>query len=297
MTEAAISINKLTKNYGSSRGISNVDLEVATGEVFGFIGPNGAGKSTTIRTMLDLIRPSSGSAKILGLDSRQHSVEIHRRVGYLAGDMETDPGLSGRQYLEYAASLRGGVSRELMDKYIKRLQCDTKKKIKHLSRGNKQKIGLVAALMHDPDLLILDEPTSGLDPLVQAEFNNIIKEQVAKGKTAFISSHILSEVQSICDRVGFIREGKLIKVQSVDSLINEAYRKVRVSFKKAPALAEVKALKGVMDAAATKDTITFSYHGEAKPLIKWLAGQDVTDVVIDEAHLEDVFMEYYEGDK
>ena len=207
MSVPALSFDHVSKKYGSSRGVQKLNFKVDQGEVFGFLGPNGAGKTTTIRMILDFIHTTQGSIKVLGLDSHNEAVAIHKRVGYLSGDMEMDRRLTGRQYLEFVANVRGNVAWSEVQKLVDRLECQTDKKIAYLSRGNKQKIGLVAALMHNPDLLILDEPTSGLDPLIQAEFQKIIREHRAQGKTAFISSHVMSEVEEVCDHIGFIREG------------------------------------------------------------------------------------------
>src|SRR3989344_4975975 len=197
-----IKLNKVTKMYGSSRGVENVSLSVKKGEIFGFLGPNGAGKTTTISLIVDLIRPTSGSIKIFGLDSVENSQEIRQRIGFLAGDFTLDDGLSGWQQLEYFGNLRGNFDKQYVRELAERLACNLNKKFKTLSKGNKQKVGLISALMHKPELLIFDEPTSGLDPLVQEEFHAIIREHQAKGGTAFISSHLLSEIQEICDVVG-----------------------------------------------------------------------------------------------
>ena len=198
---AVIELKNLTKNYGKNRGVSDVTLVVPEGSVFGFLGPNGAGKTTTISMLVDLIRPTSGTVKIFGQDNREHSVENRQKIGFLAGDMAMDNALTGWQQLEYLANLRGGLNRQHAGELAERLKCDLNRKFKTLSSGNRQKIGLIAALMHDPELLIFDEPTSGLDPITQAEFNKIVLEHKAAGKTAFISSHMLSEVQEICDSV------------------------------------------------------------------------------------------------
>jgi ABC-2 type transport system ATP-binding protein len=293
----ALSLRKVTKKYGVSRGVTDLTLDVQKGEVFGFLGPNGAGKSTTIHAILDLIRPDKGTITIFGLDHRTYAVELHRQIGYVAGDMETDPNLTGLQYLTYIAHLRGDLDHALRDTYIKRLGCEVDKKIKHLSRGNKQKIGLVAAFMHDPNLLILDEPTSGLDPLVQSEFNEIIKECKHRGKTVFISSHILSEVQSICDRVGFIREGKLINVQLLEELIRTAFKKVHVTFKDSTALQHLVQLPGAVHMKTQDHSVTFNYKGEATALLSWLAHKPIIDISIADADLESLFLHYYEAEE
>jgi ABC-2 type transport system ATP-binding protein len=293
MPVPAIKFDHVSKNYGSSRGVQELNFTVARGEIFGFLGPNGAGKTTAIRMMLDAIRASQGTIKILGLDSKKDAVSIHQRIGYLSGDMEMDRRLTGRQYLEYLANLRGNVPWSTIQKLIERLDCQTDKKIAYLSRGNKQKIGLVAALMHNPDVLILDEPTSGLDPLIQLEFQKLIREHRAQGKTAFISSHVLSEVQEVCDHVGFIREGLLVDVQSLKSLQQKALRKVRVTLAKpnAKALQKVSGLHNLqVKGREIRCDVTENFDG----LLKALAKLPVKDIVIEEASLDDMFMHYYQ---
>ena len=201
---AIIRTERLTKSYGEHRGIIDVDLEVQAGEVFGFLGPNGAGKTTTIRTLLDLIRPTSGRAFVFDIETTEDPVAIHRRIGYIPGEFALYDRLTGGQTIEYFGNLRGGVDRAYRDAIIKRLDIDTSRKFKEYSKGNKQKVGLVIALQHRPELLVLDEPTSGLDPLVQQSFYELVREAQAEGRTVFLSSHILSEVEKTCDRVAII---------------------------------------------------------------------------------------------
>lgn len=294
MAVPAISLKQLSKKYGSSRGVEDLNLEVQKGEIFGFLGPNGAGKTTTIRLLLDSIRPTSGQALVLGLDSHKNATDIHARVGYLASDMEMDRKLTGRQYLEYVANLRGNVPWSSIQKLIDRLECQVDKKISTLSRGNKQKIGLVAALMHDPDVLIFDEPTSGLDPLIQQEFQKIVRELRRRGKTIFISSHVLGEIQEICDHVGFIREGRLVDVQPLASLRRKAFKNVRVSLSRSKANA-LAGLKGVEGLHVTKTTVQCKFHGNYQQLMEALSKLPVKDVTIEEASLEDLFFHYYEA--
>lgn len=289
----ALQIKDLTKMYDSQHGIQNINLTVPQGEVFGFLGPNGAGKSTTINTIIDLLRPDQGSISVLGLDHKANAKEVRQRMGYLSGDMETDPSLTGRQYLEYAAHLHGRVHKDTIDQLVHRLRSDTSTRIKHLSRGNRQKIGLIAALMHDPDILILDEPTSGLDPLVQSEFNAIIREHKAKGKTTFISSHVLSEVQSICDRVGFIRDGHLIRVSPLRQLMSEASHHITVHFQKKVPVAEVEKLDGVHNLIHEDGTLDFEFSGDINKLIHILHTHPLNNIHITEPNLEDLFMDYY----
>ena len=227
---AVITLEKLTKSYGSSRGIIDVDLEVELGEIFGFLGPNGAGKTTTIRTMLDLIRPTSGKAFVFGIESTTDPVAIHRRVGYIPGEFALYDRLSGKQTLEYFANLRGGVDTAYQASLIDRFELDPGKRFKEYSKGNKQKVGVIAALQHRPELLILDEPTSGLDPLVQQTFFETLREAVADGATVFLSSHILSEVEKTCERVAIIRDGRLAKVDTVEGLRDLAHHQVELRF-------------------------------------------------------------------
>src|SRR3954471_20613835 len=218
MSPAVIRTERLTKSYGEHRGIVDVDLEVRQGEVFGFLGPNGAGKTTTIRTVLDLIRPTSGRALVFGIESTVDPVAIHRRVGYVPGEFALYDRLTGGQTIQYFANLRGGVDAAYQQALIERLDLDPNRRFKELSKGNKQKVGLVIALQHRPELLILDEPTSGLDPLVQQSFYALVREAHEEGRTVFLSSHILSEVERTCDRVAIIRDGQLVKVDRTDAL-------------------------------------------------------------------------------
>lgn len=291
----ALVIHNLTKQYDAKHGIFDIDLEVSRGEVFGFLGPNGAGKSTTINTVLDILRPDKGTVQILELDHHKQTKAVHSQIGYLSGDMETDPTLTGKQYLSYVAHLRGGAGSERIQSLVTRLKADVTTKIKHLSRGSKQKIGLIAALMHDPEILILDEPTSGLDPLIQAQFAAIIREHKTRGKTAFISSHVLSEVQSICDRVGFIRDGRLVDVSTLDALLQKAPRRVTAHFKDTVPEQKLKSLKGVHEARVDNSATTFLFDGNINQLIKLLGSHPLSSLQVAEADLEELFMSYYQG--
>lgn len=291
--QSAICLRHVTKQYDKQHGVFNLTLDVTPGEVFGFLGPNGAGKSTTINTILDLLRPDEGTISIFGLDHRNQSLAVHRRIGYLAGDMETDPNLTGRQYLDYVAHLRHIKDTTIITTLADRLKASLSTKIKYLSRGNKQKIGLIAALMHNPDLLILDEPTSGLDPLIQAEFYAIIRERRSEGKTTFMSSHVLSEVQSICDRVGFIRDGKLMHVDSLDHLLAHAPQHVDVHFAANIPVTALKHLPGLHNAHQEGALVSFDYTGDSNHLLKVLASHSIKSVTIAEPDLEKLFMQYY----
>ena len=292
----ALKLTRVTKHYGKSRGINEISLSIQPGEVFGFLGPNGAGKSTTINTILDLLRPNSGSISIFGDNHKKHGTKLRRRIGYLSGDMETDPSLTGEQYLKFVAQIHGDIASDAIPTLVRRLKCETGKKIKHLSRGNKQKIGLVAALMHDPDLLILDEPTSGLDPLMQGEFNKIIDEHRKRGKTAFISSHVLGEVQTICDRVGFIRDGSLINVSSLDEILQSATKQVRVVFSGPPPKSKLTHLRGAHDFHARDNVVSFKFDGDDNALLHLIAAHKISDLQIAEPDLSDLFMNYYRED-
>lgn len=294
---STIKIDSLTKRYNTQHGIHDINLEVVPGEIFGFLGPNGAGKSTTINTMLDILRADKGSVRILNMDSHNQAKKIHQRAGYLSGDMETDPSLTGMQYLRFVASLHGNVRQGQIAYLANRLKADTTTKIKHLSRGNKQKIGLIAALMHDPDVLILDEPTSGLDPLMQAEFNTIIRERKKEGKTTFISSHVLSEVQSLCDRVGFIRQGRLVEVSTLSDLLQKAPRRITVHLTEDTALDTLQNLPGVRTFRHDDGMAIFLYSGDINALLKTLTKYTLQNLEIADADLEELFMSYYRAEE
>ena len=291
----AIEIKNLTKHYDKLHGIDNVSLEVQKGEIFGFLGPNGAGKSTTINTILDILRPDSGSVQILGIGHREVK-QTHRLIGYLATDMETDPTLTGKQYLSFVAALQKNVKKSYTEELAVRLKADLSIKIKHLSRGNRQKIGLIAALMHRPEVLILDEPTSGLDPLIQSEFYAILREHQAAGKTTFMSSHVLSEVQEVCSRVGFIKDGKLLQVSSLEALLEKASRQVVVRFQTS-APTELEGLDGVKGLQKADGLMRFTFAGDLNKLIRLLAKNPVSHIEISEANLEELFMSYYKKEE
>ncbi len=296
MAKTVLNLDKVTKRYGTSRGIENVSLEVHAGEVFGFLGPNGAGKTTTIRLILDMIRPSAGHISIFNQDSRRQSVDLHRRIGYLSGDIEMDPHLTGKQYITYIANVHGNVSDKRIAHYTSMLNVELHKKIRHLSRGNKQKIGLVIALMHNPELLIFDEPTTGLDPIIQAQFNELIHDFARAGKTVFFSSHILSEVQNICDRVGFIKDGSLVAVQPLEQLLQQSFRKVRILLQRTRDAESLKNLQGMQSVKINGKVISGHFTGDTTKLVQLLARLKPRDVLIEEPQLEDLFMHYYEGD-
>jgi ABC-2 type transport system ATP-binding protein len=283
----------LTKTYGSARGIEDVSLEVEHGEVFGFLGPNGAGKTTTIRTLLDLQRATSGEARIFGLDSRRDSVAIRARTGNLSGDFDFDPKLTGREMLGYIASLRGMRDLGLADRLSQRFEADLERPLGDLSRGNRQKIGLINAFFHDPELLILDEPTSGFDPLMQEEFLALVREQRQNGRTVFLSSHDLDEVQRVCDRVGIIREGRLTAVERVSDLLEQSYRRVRVEFAEPVDPQEFARLPGVESLEPDGRVLTFTVSGGLDPVVKQAARHEVVDLEVGHPNLEEIFVAMY----
>ena len=290
---SVIRTEKLTKSYGPHRGIVDVDLDVQTGEVFGFLGPNGAVKTTTIRTLLDLIRPTSGKAYVFGIESSADPAAIHRRLGYLPGEFALYDRLTGKQTLEYFGNLRGGVDRGYQAELIERFDLDPSRRFREYSKGNKQKVGLVAALQHKPELLLLDEPTSGLDPLVQQTFFSLLRERVDGGGTVFLSSHILSEVERSCDRVAIIREGRLVQVDRVDALRDLAHHQVELRFAGEPPVGEFKRISGVSDVAVEDHLIRLRVFGPIAPVVEAAARLGVTDFLSREPSLEETFLAQY----
>jgi ABC-2 type transport system ATP-binding protein len=290
---AAIETEKLTKYYGRSRGVIDVDLTVEAGQIFGFLGPNGAGKSTTIRLLLDLIRPSAGTARVLGMDVHRDRLAIDRRVSYVPGELSLYPELTGRQLLTYLGNLQGRVDEVYRENLIERVELDTTKQIKSLSRGNKQKVGLVAAFMIRPDLLILDEPTAGLDPFIQLEFESLCEEARAEGRTVFISSHQLPEVEHLCDRVGIIREGRLLAVESIAGLKERALRKLEIDFGSEVPVEAFANLPGDQDHTVDGETLRCTVMGSLDSLIKTAARFEVRNVRSVETSLEEIFLAYY----
>jgi ABC-2 type transport system ATP-binding protein len=292
----AIALEGLTKYYGSTRGIEDLDLEVHEGEVFGFLGPNGAGKSTTISTMLDFIRPTRGTATVLGLDSRRDSVAIHRQVGYLPGELAMYERMTGRELLGYLAALRDLDTGAEIHDLAERLDLDLDRRIRSYSSGNRKKVGLVQAFMHRPRLLILDEPTNGLDPIVQHAFYSLLRETRDEGRTVFLSSHVLPEVERITDRAAIIREGRLMVVAEIDELKRQAQRRVELTFTERVDPAVFSALETVRDVEAFNHTIAITVTGSVDPVFKAAAGYHVETVVSHEGDLESAFLAYYEGD-
>jgi ABC-type multidrug transport system ATPase subunit len=295
---AIIEVEKLTKSYGRRRGIADVSFQVGEGEVFGFLGPNGAGKTTTIRVLMALIRADSGSAKIAGLDCWSGSVDIKRSVGYVPGEPSLDGNLTGGQILEYFGNLRGGVDQKYLKQLIERLDLDTGRKFRQYSTGNKRKVVLIQAFMHKPRVLILDEPTSGLDPLNQQEFDGMVREAREEGRTVFLSSHVLSEVEKTCTRVGIIREGRLVKIGGVHDLKDIKRYEITISFAQPVPVEAFAQLEGVTDVERLNDghAIRLAMQGSADAVIKAAAHYQVVSLTSYEPSLEDVFLRYYESD-
>ncbi len=291
---AAIDTDALSKLYPGGHGIAELTMSVPAGEVFGFLGPNGAGKTTTIRTLLDLIHPTGGSARLLGLDSRRDSVAIRRRVGNLPGDFGFGRETTGRAALELLARLRGADTERAVE-LAERFRADLDRPLGELSRGNRQKIGLILAAFHRPELLILDEPTGGLDPMMQEEFLALVGEERDRGATVFLSSHELDEVERICDRVGIVRDGRLVAVERVPDLLGRARRKVSVRLADHGGLDELRRLPGVSDLASADGVVSFRFAGDLDPVVKALAAHHVADLEVARPTLEEVFLGYYEG--
>jgi ABC-2 type transport system ATP-binding protein len=291
-----IQTRQLIKSYGKSRGIIDVSFDMQEGEVFGFLGPNGAGKTTTMRVLMGLLHTNSGSASISGLDCWQQSTEVKKLVGYLPGEFAFDPGMRGAQILEYLGHLRGGVDQTYLRKLVERLGFDPSKRFREYSHGNKQKVGLVQAFMHKPRLLILDEPTSGLDPLNQQEFYKMVAEVRAEGRTVFLSSHILPEVEHTCDRVAIIREGRLVQIGHVSALKDIHQYDVEISFAGPASVEWFKNVAGVANVArgADEHTLQLSVQGDLTEIIHIASQYNATNMTTHEPTLEEVFLRYYE---
>jgi ABC-2 type transport system ATP-binding protein len=293
VTMSVIETERLTKYYGRHRGIVDVDLTVEAGEIFGFLGPNGAGKTTTIRLLLDLIRPTSGRARVFGIESTADPVAIHRRIGYLPGEFALFDRLTGGQTIEYYGNLRGGVDRRRQADLMAQFDLDPSRRFREYSKGNKQKVGLVIALQHRPELLILDEPTAGLDPLVQQTFFQVVRDAVAEGATVFLSSHILDEVERTCQRVAIIRDGRLVKVDRVAALRDLAHHEVDLRFPGPVPAAELAAIPGVSEVVATDGQVHLRIAGDLGPLIAAAARHHVIDLTSREPTLEETFLAQY----
>lgn len=287
-----IEFHQLTKYYGDVLGCKNIDFSVKEGEIFGFIGPNGAGKSTTIRTMLSLIYPTSGSVSIFGKDAIEHGPEIRKNIGYLPSEIFYYDKMKVIDLLEYSASFYEGDFRERINNLAETMELDLDRKIEDLSSGNKKKVGIVQALLHSPDLIILDEPTSGLDPLMQQKFFQLIREENKRGATVLFSSHILSDVQQLCHRVAIIKEGEIIDVQDIKTLKEDTYKKITIKGKE---LNHGKFdLEGVSEFKEIDHQVSFFYKGDVNKIIKIVASLTLDDLIVEEPTLEEIFMHYYE---
>jgi ABC-2 type transport system ATP-binding protein len=292
----AIATQGLSKDYGDGRGVFELDLQVRQGEVFGFLGPNGAGKSTTLRLLLDLIRPTAGSGSVLGLDTIADSLKLRRRVGFLPGDLAMYPKLTGRAVLDYFARLRGGVDPRVQDALVERFDAVLDRPMRQLSTGNRQKLGLVQAFMHEPELLILDEPIAGLDPLVQQSFHALLKEVKGEGRTVLLSSHTLSEVERVTDRLAILRKGRLVVVDSVHNLRRVAVQRLEIEFAAPVDPQEFRALPEVVEAAVDGAIVTVSFEGTADAVVKAAAAHEVRAIRPRDDDLEDIFLRYYRED-
>lgn len=297
MAQPIVEIRALSKQYsGGVRALEALNFEVQAGEIFGYLGPNGAGKTTTIRILLDMIRASSGEARLFGLDSRKDSLAIRARVGYLPGDLSLWKHYSGRQVIDYVGRLRGIKSTQHANIIAERLQFDASRKIREYSTGNRRKLGIVLALMHKPELLILDEPTSGLDPLVQQTFNELMRDVRNAGGTVLLSSHILGEVQAICDRVGILRGGKLQAVDSVSHLTRVNFRWVHATLQAPPDeawLAQLRQLEGVSEVTADGVNVSVRLTGDFDALLRQFGAHYVKDLRVSQPSLEEIFLTYY----
>lgn len=292
MAQYVIETQGLTVYYGRHRGILNVNLQVEKGEIFGFLGPNGAGKTTTQRVLLDVIRPTRGSAAIFGLNCQEEGVAIRQRVGYLPGELSLPEGMTARQYFNMLASIRGRRDRAYEQELCERLDLNPNRKMREYSRGNKQKVGLVAALMHKPDLLILDEPTSGLDPLVQQTVLELVREARGDGRSVFFSSHILPEVQAVCDRVGIIRDGELVATERVETLTRQQFRRVKLSFERMPP-ENAFALEGVRETFRNERTVMLEIQQNMAQALATAVPYGITDIETPPVPLEEIFLAYY----
>ncbi len=287
----------LTKRYGKRRGLDGLDLEVREGEVFGFLGPNGAGKTTTIRLLLDLIRPTGGTARVLGTEPRAGGPALRRRIGYLAGDFVVDGGQSSRELLTFLGNMRGGVPAGRVDALAERLELDQRTRIRSLSKGNRQKVGIIQAFMHEPELLILDEPSSGLDPLVQQTFLALVAEAKSNGQTVFMSSHVLSEVEQAADRVGIVRDGRMVAIEDFATLRGRAARRIEIQFGADVPPTAFEGLPGVTQLRVDGPVVRCLQAGSADALIKAAAAFEVVTITAEEPDLEELFLALYRGEE
>ncbi|MCF6524512.1 ABC transporter ATP-binding protein [Streptomyces sp. JJ36] len=295
MTPVALT-EGLSKSYGKHKALDDLSLSISPGEVFGYLGPNGAGKTTTIRLLLDLIRPTSGRVELFGKDPRDGGGELRRRIGYLPGELPLAGRGTGLELLEFLARARGGVEKAAIHGLAERLGVDLRRPVHSLSKGNKQKVGIIQAFMHTPELLILDEPTTGLDPLVQQEFLTMVREAKQNGQTVLMSSHILSEVQHVGDRVAIVRGGRLVSVSNVDTLLEQAQRRVEIRFSDPVDPRVFSVLPGVRDVDVRANTLSCTLDGAADALVKEAARHTVLSLVCEEPDLEEIFLHAYAQD-
>jgi ABC-2 type transport system ATP-binding protein len=295
--DLAIDCTRLTKHYGPRRGVIDLDLDVRAGEVFGFLGPNGAGKSTTIHLLVGQIRPSRGAANVLGLDCWRDRDAVQRRVGFLPGELALYDRLTGAEMLDYLATLRGGVSSHVVSALVERFKVELDRPIRELSMGNRQKLGLVQAFMHEPELVILDEPTLGLDPLIQREFHQLLAEVRDRGRTVFLSSHTLSEVERVADRVAIIRDGALVEVAEVSRLKQLAVRRIDFEFALPVGPAAFDGVDGVRHVEIDGREVRVEVEGSLAQVMKVAADHEVVNLHVREADLEEIFLTYYRGDR
>jgi len=292
----AIATLALTKDYGAHRGVFGLDLTVQKGEVFGFLGPNGAGKTTTIRLLMGMIHPTRGTATIFGLDAEREAVAVKRQVGYVPGETPSFGGWRGSEIVAYVAGLRGAVPEAVITSLAKRLDLDLGRRYREYSHGNKQKLLLVIAFMHRPPVLILDEPTGGLDPLHQQVFYELVREARDAGATVFLSSHVLSEVEHVCDHVGIVRQGTLATVGTLAELIGVRARRIEIDFASDPPIARLRAVPGLEKIDVREHHVSGILRGEVEPLLAAIAGQRVVDLQSREPSLEEIFLTYYSGE-
>ena len=295
MAVAAVRTSRLTKDYGAERGLFDLDLQVSQQEVFGYLGPNGSGKTTTIRLLMGMIRPTSGSAYVFGLDCLRDAVEVKRKVGYLPGDVPQFGSLRGSEIVAYLGGMRGGVDRRVVRSIALRFDLDLSRRFREYSSGNKQKLAIVLAFMHAPDLLILDEPTSGLDPLNQQEFYALLREARVGGATVFLSSHVLSEVEHVCDRVGILRSGRLVKVAELEELRHMRVHRVEMQFAENEDVPEtrLRTAPGVDNVTVNGNLVLCTVHGSFEGLLDAISGSRVTDLVSTEPSLEEFFLSFF----
>lgn len=303
--QSVIHTQNLTKVYKSfrdeTRALDNLNLSVEQGEIFGYLGPNGAGKTTTIRLLLDFIRPTSGNATVLNMDIRDQRVELHRHIGFMPGELNLWKNRTAKSIVEYIASVRGNAKAQLKEasELAERLKLDMSKRVRDYSTGNKRKLGVVLALMHRPQLLILDEPTSGLDPLMQQTFHQMMKEARDEGRTVFLSSHVLSEVQAICDRVGILRDGELKTIETVEKLTHVGFRHVEMTFRDPVPTAwqdRLERVNGVDDISIDNQTLSLKLYADFDPLLRAVNDGYIEDIQVHDPSLEEIFLSFYGGD-